>query len=86
MNKTSENSIIRKQPIKEPVNPRKREKENNLTNVEKCSPKETPPQFRHTVYYTYDTNEKTHGYDDSPIETDGCVRNLTKEHENEEDE
>ena len=32
------------------------------------------------------TNEKTHGSDDSPSETDGCVRNLSKEHENEEDE
>ena len=32
------------------------------------------------------TNEKTRGSDDSPSETDGCVRNLAKEHENEEDE
>ena len=27
-----------------------------------------------------------HGSNDSPSETDGCVRNLGKEHENEEDE
>ena len=40
----------------------------------------------HKVDYDSDTNEKTHGYDDSPSKTDGCVRNLAKEHENEEDE
>ena len=32
-----------------------------------------------------DTNEKTHGSDNLPSETYGCVRNLSKEHENEED-
>ena len=30
-----------------------------------------------------DTNEKTRGSDDSPSETDGCTRNLGKEHEHE---
>ena len=30
--KTTDTSIIRKQPIKEPVNPRKKAKENNLTD------------------------------------------------------
>ena len=54
--------------------------------MEKCSPKETPPSFWHKVDYEGDANEKTHGYDDSPSETDGCVRNLAKEDENEEDE
>ena len=29
---------------------------------------------------------KTHGSYDSPSKTDGCARNLAKEHENEEDE
>ena len=72
--------VIIKQPIKEPVNPRKREKENTLTDVEKVSPKETYPSLWHKVYYEGDTNEKTRGYDHSPSETDGCVRNLTKEH------
>ena len=33
--KPPETSIIIKQPIQEPVNPRKRSKENNLTDVEK---------------------------------------------------
>ena len=41
--------------------------------------------FRNKVEYEDDTNEKTHGSDDSPSETDCCVRNLAKEHENEED-
>ena len=41
--------------------------------------------FRHKVDYEGDTNEKTHGYDDSPSETDGCMRNLSRENENEED-
>ena len=33
--KNPETMIIRKQPIKEPVNPMKRAKENTLTDVEK---------------------------------------------------
>ena len=41
--------------------------------------------FQHKVDYKGDTNEKNHNSDDSPSETDGCVRNLAKEHENEED-
>ena len=36
--------------------------------------------------YKGNTNEKTRGSDDSPSETGGCVRNLAKEHEYEEDE
>ena len=32
-----------------------------------------------------DTNEKTHGSDDYPSETDGCAINLAEEYENEED-
>ena len=42
--------------------------------------------FIHKVDYKGDTSENTHGSDDSPSETDGCVRNLAEEHENEEDE
>ena len=42
--------------------------------------------FWHKVDYKGDTNEKTRGSDDSPSETDTCVRNLANEHENEEDE
>ena len=41
--KTPDTLITRKQPITEPVNPSKRSKENTLTDVEKCSTKETPP-------------------------------------------
>ena len=79
--KTPETLILRKEPIQEPVNPRKRAKEDTITDVEKYSPKETPPLFWHTVDYKGNTNEKTHGSEDLPSETDGCVRNLTKEHE-----
>ena len=39
INKYPDTLIIRKQPIQEPVNPRKRAKENTLTDVEKTSPK-----------------------------------------------
>ena len=78
--------IIRKEPIQEPFKPRKREKEDTITNVEKSCPKETPTFFWHRVDYKGDNNEKTHGSDDSTSETDGCVINLAKEHENEEDE
>ena len=41
--------------------------------------------FCHKVDYGGDTDEKTRGSDDSPIETDGCMRNLAKEHEYQED-
>ena len=61
--KYPDTSIIRKQPIKEPVNPRKKKKENNLTDVEKFSSKETPPLFQNKVNYKGDTNEKTHSSD-----------------------
>ena len=62
----------------------KRAKEITLTDLENICPKETTPLFRHTVDYKGDTNDKTHGYNYSPSETDACVRNLSKEHENEE--
>ena len=42
--------------------------------------------FWNKLDYKYDTNEKSYGYDDSPSENDGCVRNLAKQHENEKDE
>ena len=45
-----------------------------------------PLLFWHKVYYEGDTNEKTNGSEDSTSETDGCVRNMYKEHRNEEDE
>ena len=77
--------IIRKQPIKEQVNPRKRSKEINLTDIEKGSPIETPPFISHKVDYKGDTNEKNNGSDDSQSETDGCVINMAKEYEDEED-
>ena len=43
--KTSDTSIIIKQPIKEPANPRKRAEEITLTDVETYCLKETPPFF-----------------------------------------
>ena len=46
--------------------------------MKKRGPKETPPTFFHKVDYEGDTNEKTHGSDNSPREVDGCVRNLAK--------
>ena len=62
-------SIIRKQPIQEPVNPRKRVKYDTRNYVEKYSPKETPPSFRNKLDYKGDTNENTHDYEDSPSDT-----------------
>ena len=47
-------------------------------DVEKSSPKERTPLFRNKVDYRCSTNEKTRGYDDSPSETDSCVRNLAE--------
>ena len=58
-------------------------KEDTLTDVEKASPKETPPSFWHKVDYEGDTNNKTRGSYNSPSENYGCVRNLDKENENE---
>ena len=57
-----------------------------MYNVEKYIPKKTPPSFRHKVDQRGDTNENTCGQDDSPSETDDCVGNVYKEHDNEEDE
>ena len=48
--------------------------------------KKTPPPFKNKEDYIGDTKGKTRGSNDSPSETDGCARNLGKEHENEEDE
>ena len=41
--------------------------------MEKSSPKETTPLVRHKVDYICDTNEKTHGSENSPSETDDCA-------------
>ena len=54
--------------------------------LEKSIPKEATPLFWDKVYSKGNKNEKTQGYDNSQSETDGCVINLSKEHENEEDE
>ena len=83
--KTENTLIIIKQPIQWPFNPRKNSKK-YLNWCRKISPKEAPPTFRHKVDYKGDTNEKTHGSDYSPSETEVCKRNLAKEHGNEEDE
>ena len=42
--------------------------------------------FWHKLEYKGDNKEKTHGYDDSPSETIGCVINLAKEQKNKENE
>ena len=72
--------IMKKEPMKELFNPRKRTKEDNIHDVEKGSPKETTPLFRNKVDYKGDTKEKTHGSENPPSETNGCVINLAKEH------
>ena len=46
--------------------------------------KKTPQPFKNKEAYIGDTNQKTRGYNDSPSETDGCARNLSKEYKNEE--
>ena len=42
--------------------------------------------FWQKIDYKGDTNDKTHDSDDSTSETDDCMRNLAKQHENEEAE
>ena len=42
----------------------------------------TPPPFKNKENYIGDTNKNSWGSDDSTSETDGCARNLAKEHEN----
>ena len=74
--------ITRKETIQEPSNPSKRAKEDTTPYVENSIPKERTPLFQHKVDFKDDTNEKTHGSNNYPSETDGCVRNLAKEHEN----
>ena len=44
----------------------------------KNSPKEITEKFWHKIDYKGDTNEKTHGSEDSPSETDYCVINMEK--------
>ena len=76
-NKTSDTLITGKESIQESVNTSKRAKEVTIPDVEKSSPKETPPTFKNKVDYIVDTIEKTHGSDDSPSETGGCEINLS---------
>ena len=71
--KTPDTLITRKETIQEPIHPCKMEKEYTIPDVEKVVKKRTQ-FFRNTVDYRGDTNEKTHGSDYFPSETDGCVR------------
>ena len=61
-------------------------KEDNVTYVEEYSLQKTLPYFRHKVDYEGDTNEQNRCSYDSPAETDDCVGNLDKEHDNKYDE
>ena len=74
--KTSDTLITIRKNTQEPVNPGKRAKEDNIPDVKKSSPKERTPLFWNKVDYKGDTNEKYHGSNDSPSETEGCVRKL----------
>ena len=74
-----------KEIIQEPDNPSKREKEDIIPDEENNNNKTSPP-FKNKEDYIGNTNEKTREYNDSSSETDGCVRNLGKEHKNEENE
>ena len=80
--KPLDTSVIRKETIREPVNPRKRTKEDTVTDVEKDSIKK-PPYFRHKVGYRGDTDKNNSCSDDSPTVIDDFLRNLDKEYENE---
>ena len=75
--------MIRKEYIGDTVNPIKIPKEYTVTDLEKYSINKTPTSFQHKVDYEGDTDEKNHCSDYSQTETDDCVRNLEKEHENE---
>ena len=86
INKNPDTPVIRKERIGDTVNPRTRAKWDTVTDVEKYSLQKTPPYFRHKVDYEGNTYENNCCSDDSPTETDGCVINLDKEHENEYDE
>ena len=84
--KTPDTSVMIKERILDTVDPRKRVKEDTVTAVNIYSLQKTPPSFRHKVYYEVDTDESNCCSGDSPTETDDCVINLDKEHENEDDE
>ena len=83
---TSYTSIKGKESIKVTYNPIKRSKEVSIPDVEQNNNKKNSTIKKKKEDYIGDTNENMRGYDASPSETDGCVRNLVKEHENEEDE
>ena len=46
----------------------------------------TPAPFKNLEDYIGDTDKKTRSSNDFPSETDGCAKNLGKEHENEKGE
>ena len=56
-NKTTDSLVIRKEPIRVTVNPRKLSQEDTVTNVEKCSQHKTPRHFWNKEYDEGDTNE-----------------------------
>ena len=86
INKTLDTSFIRKKPIGDTVNPREREKQDTVTDVEKYSLHKTPPYFWHKEYYEGNTDEKNRCSKDSRTENDDCVKNLDREHEYKDDE
>ena len=76
--KTPDTSFIRKEPIVYTFNPRKRVKEDAVTDVEKDILLKKHPYFLHKVYYEGDTDENNRFSDDLPTETDYFVINLDK--------
>ena len=80
INKTLYTSINGREIIQEPYNPSKRRKQYSIPDVEKYNPKKAPPSFKNKEDYIGDTNGKTRGSDDSPIETDDYVMKMGEEH------
>ena len=75
--KTTDTLITGKESIREIENPKKRAKQDIITDVETLSNQIKDP-FKYKEYNIGDTNEKTRGSDNSSIETDVCARNLGK--------
>ena len=76
--KTPDSSAIRKEHIRDTVNPRKISQEDTVTDVEKGIQHKKYRPFQNKEDYEGDTDKNNIFTDDLRTENDDCVRNLDK--------
>ena len=72
---TPQSSRIKKEPIRDTVNPRQIPQEDTVTDVEKYNINKTPPPFLNKVNYEGDIDENNYFTDNLRTKNDDCVRN-----------